>query len=127
MIGPSYNEIKNIIEKIENKKNIFSHYIMPGLMNGSKRARHTPSITNNTKIFGIMGGLGPRVGVTNVGVYRHILIKAGQGLADLYGLTPAQQERKMKERNILSRNPLGSGGVGKKSLIFSGSRSGYVA
>mgnify|MGYP003998351477 FL=1 len=127
MIGPTYNEIKNIIEKIENKKNIFSHYIMPGLMNGSKRARHTPSITNNTKIFGIMGGLGSIIGVRDVAVARHIRIKAGQGLADLYGLTPAQQERKMKERNILSRNPLGSGGVGKKSLIFSGSRSGYVA
>jgi len=49
---------------------------MPGLMNGSKRARHTPSITNNTKIFGIMGGLGPRIGagVSNIGIYRHILI-----------------------------------------------------
>ena len=102
---------------------------MPGLMNGSKRARHSPSITNNTKIFGIMGGLGPRVGVgvSNVGTYRHILTKAGQGLSELYGLTPTQQERAMKERNILSRNPLGSGGVGKKSLIFAGSRSGYVA
>ena len=102
---------------------------MPGLMNGSKRARHTPSITNNTKIFGIMGGLGPRTGagVSNIGIYRHILIKAGQGLSELNGLTPAQQERKMKERNILSRNPLGSGGVGKKSLIFAGSRSGYVS
>ena len=98
-------------------------------MNGSKRARHTPSITNNTKIFGIMGGLGPRVGfgVTNIGIYRHILIKGGQGLSELYGLTPAQQERAMKERNILSRNPLGSGGVGKRSLMFGGSRSGYVA
>lgn len=98
-------------------------------MNGSKRARHSPSITNNTKIFGIMGGLGPRVGVgvSNVGTYRHILTKAGQGLSELYGLTPAQQEKAMKERNILSRNPLGSGGVGKKSLIFAGSRSGYVA
>jgi hypothetical protein len=102
---------------------------MPGLMNGSKRARHTPSITNSTKIFGIMGGLGPRVGVgvSNIGIYRHILIRGGQGLSDLYGLTPAQQERAMRERNILSRNPLGSGGVGKKSLIFAGSRSGYVA
>ena len=73
--------------------------------------------------------LGPRVGVgvSNVGTYRHILTKAGQGLSELYGLTPAQQEKAMKERNILSRNPLGSGGVGKKSLIFAGSRSGYVA
>ena len=102
---------------------------MPGLMNGSKRARHTPSITNSTKIFGIMGGLGPRVGVgvSNIGIYRHILTKGGQGLSELYGLTPAQQERAMRERNILSKNPLGSGGVGKKSLIFAGSRSGYVA
>jgi len=96
-------------------------------MNGSKRARHTPSIANNTKIFGIMGGLGSVVGIRDFAVARHIRIKAGQGLSDLYGLTPLQQERAMRERNILSKNPLGSGGVGKKSLIFAGSRSGYVA
>ena len=37
-----------------------------GLMNGSKRARNTPSIANQTSIFGIMGGLAPRTGTSNV-------------------------------------------------------------
>ena len=97
-------------------------------MNGSKRARHTPSISNSTKIYGIMGGLGGGigVGVTNIGIYRHIMIKAGQGLPELRGLTPAQQFTQLKNRKLLSVNPLGSGGVGKRSLIFAGSRSGYV-
>ena len=34
---------------------------MVGYMSGSKKARSSPSITNNTNIFGLMGGLAPRV------------------------------------------------------------------
>ena len=41
-------------------------------MQGSKRARSTPSISNKGSIYGIMGGLSPRTGVSNVGTYRHI-------------------------------------------------------
>ena len=33
----------------------------------------------------------------------------------------------LKTNKLLSVNPLGSGGVGKRVLMFSGSRSGYVA
>jgi len=87
-------------------------------MQGSKRARNTPSISNSTKIFGIMGGLAPRVGVRDVAVYRHILIKGGKGLPQLNGLTPAQQQNYMKVNNLLSVNPLASGGVGKRTLMF---------
>ena len=32
------------------------------LMNAGKKARNAASITNNTKIFGTMGGLRPNVG-----------------------------------------------------------------
>jgi hypothetical protein len=91
---------------------------MVGLMNGSKRARNTPSITNNTKIFGIMGGLAPRVGTSDVAVYRHQLIKGGRGLPQLNGLTPAQQQDYLRRNNLLSVNPLTSGGVGKRTLMF---------
>ena len=89
-------------------------------MNGSTRARHTPSIANSTKIFGIMGGLGGGIGigVANIGIYRHIIIKSGQGLPELRGLTPAQQYAQLKKRGLLSVNPLGSGGVGKRTLMF---------
>ena len=87
-------------------------------MQGSKRARHTPSISNQTSIFGIMGGLAPRTGNMNSGIYRHILIKGGRGLPHLNGKTPEQQQLYMKQNNLLSRNPLTSGGVGARTLMF---------
>ena len=55
-------------------------------MNGTKRARNTPSLANQTTIYGIMGGLPPRVGTSDVAVYRHMLIKGGNGLPQLYNL-----------------------------------------
>jgi hypothetical protein len=91
---------------------------MVGYMQGSKKARNTPSISNKTSIFGIMGGLAPRTGNMSSGVYRHILIKGGRGLPQLYGKTPEQQQLYMKQNNLLSRNPLTSGGVGKRTLMF---------
>lgn len=87
-------------------------------MNGSKRARNTPSITNNTKIFGIIGGLAPRVGTSDIAVYRHQLIKGARGLPQLNGQTPAQQHAYLKRNHLLSVNPLASGGVGKRVLMF---------
>lgn len=99
-------------------------------MQGSKRARSTPSISNQTSIFGIMGGLAPSVGRNNVAVYRHQLIKGGQGDQWQYKApyyrnpgvapfnTPGTQGYYMKTNKILSVNPLKSGGVGKKTLMF---------
>jgi hypothetical protein len=54
----------------------------------------------------------------NSGIYRHILIKAGRGLPQLYGKTPEQQQQYLKQNNLLSVNPLTSGGVGKRTLMF---------
>ena len=96
-------------------------------MNGSKRARNTPSIANKTSVFGIMGGLAPRTGTSNVSVYRHQQIKGSRGLPQLYGKSVDYQKNYLKTNKLLSVNPLGSGGVGKKMLMYSGSRSGYVA
>ena len=87
-------------------------------MQGSKRARHTPSISNQTSIFGIMGGLAPRIGVRDVAAYRHILIKGAKGIPQLNGKTPEQQQLYLKQNNLLSKNPLTSGGVGKRTLMF---------
>jgi len=87
-------------------------------MQGSKKARHTPSISNQTSIFGIMGGLAPRVGVSDPAVYRHIQIKGAKGLPQLNGLTPAQQQTYLQQNKLLSVNPLKSGGVGKRVLMF---------
>ena len=87
-------------------------------MQGSKRARHTPSITNQTSIFGIMGRRAPRTGISDVAAYRHIQIKGSKGLPQLYGKTPEQQQQYLKQNNLLSVNPLTSGGVGKRTLMF---------
>ena len=89
-----------------------------GLMNGSKKARNTPSIANKTSIFGIMGGLAPRTGTTNVAVYRHQQIKGSRGLPQLYGKPIDYQKKYLKTNKLLSVNPLGSGGVGKKTSMF---------
>lgn len=87
-------------------------------MNAGKKARYSQSITNNTNIFGIMGGLAPRVGVSDIAVYRHILIKAGNSNSVFNGKTPAQQQTYMKNNNLLSVNPLKSGGVGRRMLLI---------
>ncbi len=91
---------------------------MVGYVQGSKRARNTPSISNKTSVFGIMGGLAPRTGTSNAGTYRHIQIKGSRGLPQLYGKTPEQQQQYLKQNNLLSVNPLTSGGVGKRTLMF---------
>ena len=87
-------------------------------MQGSKRARSTPSIANSTKIYGIMGGIAPRVGISDTAVYRHTQIKGAKGIPELNGKTPAQQLTFLTANKLLSVNPLTSGGVGKKTLMF---------
>lgn len=87
-------------------------------MNGSKKARNASAISNRTNVFGIMGGLGPRQGTSNVSVYRHILRRSGKPISALSGKTPAQQKTHLKNKGLLSVNPLTSGGVGKKTLMF---------
>jgi len=49
---------------------------MVGYMSGSKKA----------------SGLAPRVGTSDVAVYRHKIIKGGRGLPELNGKTPEQQQ-----------------------------------
>jgi hypothetical protein len=87
-------------------------------MNGSKKARNTPSIANKTSVFGIMGGLAPRTGTSNVSVYRHLQMKGSRGLPQLYGKPIDYQKTYLKTNKLLSVNPLGSGGVGKKTSMF---------
>ena len=87
-------------------------------MNGSKKARNAAAISNRTNVFGIMGGLGPRQGTSSVAVYRHILRKSGKPILALSGKTPAEQKTYLQNNKLLSVNPLTSGGVGKKTLMF---------
>ena len=98
-------------------------------MNAGKKARNAASLTNKTSIFGTMSGIGGGIGVGtgNNGVYRHIQTRGGKGLPILYNKSIPFQLAYLKNNKLLSVNPLGSGGVGKKNLLFTGSRSGYVA
>ena len=83
-------------------------------MNGSKRARNAASITNNTKIYGIMGG------TVNAGRFPSSVRAAIYNQAAVCNCIPNGADagyEYMKKNNLLSRNPQCSGGVGKKMLM----------
>jgi hypothetical protein len=85
------------------------------LMNGPKRIRRIQSITRQTRVYAIMGGLAPQTGIPNA-VRSHIQLRAKKfqnipqpGLEDLAGLRYMQQHR------ILSKNPACSGGIARRN------------
>ena len=84
------------------------------LMNATKSARNVASLTNNTNIFGVMGGLAPQNGINY-----NMLSPAKRRQRNQQTLSPDPELGKVQmiERNILSRNPQGSGGVGKIQVI----------
>ena len=75
------------------------------LMNAGKAARNVASITNSGKIFGI-GGLRPATG-------KEIDDRAASRTLDSRGI---KTEAQLKAAGLLSVNPAGSGGVGRKYL-----------
>lgn len=84
-------------------------------MSGAKAARHTASVSNNTKIFGIMEGT---VSCTNRPRAACIAIHTRGANTRIqwspnyvFGLT------QMKQKGALSKNPACSGGVGKAAVI----------
>jgi len=85
---------------------------MVGYMSGSKRARSTPSITNNTKIFGIMGGTVSLTGRRD-SIVHHLKRKATN--LNKIPSAPTAGYDYMFKNQLLSRNPLCSGGVGRTS------------
>lgn len=80
------------------------------LMNGSKRARHAASLINNTKSFGKMSGL-VAASAHPPSVRRHILLKAQTNIR--YPIEAGAAYQYLKEKNLLSKNPACSGGVGR--------------
>lgn len=79
-------------------------------------------ITNNTKIFGIMGGLAPMRNIrasTHIGyrvgdarMHQDIPLDPKRGLAYMMGGNPV-------DKYMLSRNPQCAGGVGRMALVSS--------
>jgi len=90
------------------------------LMNAGKKARNAASLSNKTTTYGAMAGLAPRIGAGtgNNGIYRHIQRKGVKSIPALNGLTPVQQKIYLVNNKLVSVNPLSSGGVGKKTLMF---------
>ena len=83
------------------------------LMSGS-RSRYTSSITNNTNVYSVMGGLAPQNGINYNG------LKASKRRArnqQTLSADPVIGKKQMERLNILSKNPVGSGGVGRTSFI----------
>jgi len=79
------------------------------LMNASKSARHACSISNNTDIYGIMGGTGSSIGKLS------IIAGGCHGRfpnCNKIPLDPVGGLAYMKANNLLSVNPTYSGGVG---------------
>ena len=83
-------------------------------MNGPKRVRRIQSVKNNTNVYMIMGGLAPSTGIPNATwAYRQQQATICEcvprpGLENLAGI------KYMKEKDIMSKNPACSGGVGRK-------------
>ena len=86
-------------------------------MNLGKKARNTASITNSTCIYGIMGGLAPRVG-NDTNVYRTIQIRGAKGLPAQYQKCGPETIDYLRKNNLLSVNPQSSGGVGRMFMMY---------
>ena len=86
------------------------------LYNAGKAARNASSISNNTKIFGIMGGLAPLQGVPSSVRSEYQMRGATK---QVIPLAPTPGLAYMKKNSLLSVNPQSSGGVGRRVLMFS--------
>ena len=86
------------------------------LYNAGKAARNAASISNNTNIFGIMGGLAPLQGVP---ASVRCCYKDRVATKQVIPLAPAPGLAYMKQKSLLSVNPQATGGVGRRVLMFS--------
>ena len=84
-------------------------------MSGSRMARNAASLTNQTRIFGIMGGLAPTTNVAQ-GVKNFRLRRARS--RQTIPLAPGPGLEYMRRMGLLSVNPQASGGVGKRVLLY---------
>ena len=82
-------------------------------------------ISNNTDAFAVMAGTRNGLVIGQRNSVRSAMRRAQAGgsksfpcIPPLFS-TPAQQRSCMQNNNLLSVNPVGSGGVGKRNLIFS--------
>jgi hypothetical protein len=85
------------------------------------KAKNNASRSNQTTHFGVMGGLVPSTNVAQ-GVKRFRL-RRGRNQQTI-PLKPAPGLHYMKDHDILSRNPTGSGGIGLNAVLVDRSLGG---
>jgi len=84
------------------------------VLSGPNKVSSSSSMTNQTCHFGIMGGLAPSVGLpAGVGMFRLRRARNKQPIPT--GCIPGLEY--MKEHDILSKNPAGSGGIGLTKVL----------
>ena len=89
------------------------------LMSAGKKARNVASIANSTCIYGSMGGTPPNVGNnSNKAVYNAIRTRGGKGIPAPYQKCGPKTIDYLKKNNLLSINPVGSGGVGRMFTYY---------
>jgi len=88
-------------------------------MNLGKKARYTDSITHNTCVYGIMGGIPSSIGNTggNAGVYNAIRTRGGKGIPAEFQMCGPKTIAYLKRNKLLSVNPQGSGGVSRMYMF----------
>ena len=84
------------------------------VLSGPKKVSSISSMTNQTCHFGIMGGLAPSVGLP-AGARMFRLRRAKNKQPMPTGCIPGLEY--MKEHDILSKNPAGSGGIGLTKVL----------
>ena len=99
------------------------------LMNGPKRVRNVQSLTNNTKNYGIMGGLVSLVGrrpsnqsaIKNRASNNLVIPTPGLEPSNFAGAGTIGRAYMMGNnptgRNMMSKNPQCSGGVGRRPVF----------
>lgn len=86
------------------------------LMSAGKAARHAASLTNQTTIYGPIGGLAPTKNVSS-NTYRGLVV-GGASLNNRIPLDPQAGLIFMQNNGLIQRNPQCSGGVGRKQLFL---------
>lgn len=88
---------------------------MPGYMSGTKKARSTPSITNNANIFGQCAGI-PSTAGKPAWLSNYIKTRTLQN-DPTQQMKPAQAREYLLSRGLLSKRP-NAGGVGRRAPNF---------
>ncbi len=84
-------------------------------MNAPKRVRRIQSLTSNTNVYMVMGGLAPRTGIPTATRSHQQLHSTNKQTIPQPGVVGQAALQYMQNRSLLSSNPACSGGVGRRA------------